>query len=542
VNASYPLVAVLAGVALTLTGCTGAEPADPSTPPASATPSGPRPDDVIATRILPIDGKDVEARVYPLVRVGAHVVLTMDLVAPPMGEGEDVFVSDTFGDADPTQSGATALRLLDLEADVVHKPAVDAEGSTVGTRTGGWENIKSGRTMRLQVAYAAPAADEVALLLPTADLVDAVPVLDAALPAADPPGPTPTATAASAASGSPTSGSPTPTPSRTPTPQIDLAAVVTAEVLPLETFTHQLESDVRTAQAPDRITVALGSDVLFASESADLTPEAQAAIELAVAQLRTHGAGTVSVVGHTDSVADDASNQALSERRAASVAAALAPLLDAGAYPLEVSGRGEQEPLTSNDTDLGRQSNRRVELVLVSERTADEAAAATVELPPAPPLTTTGAEGVVLQGGPFDYRVRAPRARLVQGHLVLSVEVTNETGGEASGWGPNFFEGWGRARGGTVHPLAQSMSGMVVLQGSTAVHPLDYPVGWNDDVIHTCACETGTKAQIDGGQTATYTAVYPVLGNPDTIAVQRGQEPYSEDSHFRLTDIPVEQG
>lgn len=544
-----PAAATLGTLSLALAACTGADPAPGPTSTSSRAPAGPTAEDVVATRTLPIGGADVEAQVHPVVRSGEHAVLTVDLTAPSTLD-EDVLVLGYFGQADPEQTGATAVRLLDLTADLVYKVAVDAEQEAVGTAAGGWEDIEPGATLRLQVAYAAPASAEVAVLLPGADLVDGVPVIDDDVPAPDAPA-RGTGAGAGAGAGAGTepaereqdaSAGPTAdaAPSGTPTPAIDLASIVSAEVLPLETFTHQTVSDVRTAESTERITVALGSDVLFASESADLTPEAQAAVALAVEQLRTRGQGTVSVVGHTDSVASDASNLDLSQRRAASVAAALTPLLDPGAYPLEVSGKGESEPVADNGTEEGRQANRRVELTLVAERTTQEQAADTAELPPAPPLTATGAEGVTLDAGPIDMQVRVPRARLVDGHLVVGVEVTNASDDDGSGWGPNFFSGGAASRGGVTYSRGTSMGGLHVLQGGTAVHPLDYPVPYIDQVIHTCACEIDTKKQVGSGQTATFTVVYPELGTPATVTLQRGAGDAEGD--FRLTDIPVEQG
>lgn len=529
-----PALATLAALTLGLTACTGGDPGPEPAGTASAAPAGPTPEDVVATRTLALGGADVEARVHPLVRTGEHAVLTVDLVAPG-GLDEDLALLDAFGNADPDQSGATAVRLLDLDADVVHKVAVDAKQDAVGVAASTWENLGSGETLRMQLAYAAPASEHVAVLLPGADLVDAVPVLDDDVPSPDAPADGTGATAPATAP-----ASPTPSASGTATPPIDLGSITAAEVLPLETFTHQLVADVRTAQTTERITVALGSDVLFATESADLTPDAQAAVALAAEQLRTRGSGTVSVVGHTDSVASDASNLDLSQRRAASVAAALTPLLDAAAYPLEVSGKGEAEPVADNDTEEGRQANRRVELTLVAERTVEEEVADAAELPPAPALTATGAQGVRLEAGPVDFLVQVPRARLVDGHLVVPVEVTNESDRDGSGWGPNFFEGGSVTRGGVTYSEGTSMGGLQVLQGGTAVHPLDYPVPYVDRVIHTCACEVDTKKRVDPGQTAVFTVVYPAIGSPTTVTLQRGTGDGDED--FRLTDIPVEQG
>ncbi len=70
---------------------------------------------------------------------------------------------------------------------------------------------------------------------------------------------------------------------------------------------------------------------------------------------------SIKVIGHTDSKGSDAYNQALSERRASSVAAYL---LSQGLAPnkLTSEGRGESEPVADNASDEGRAENRRVEL------------------------------------------------------------------------------------------------------------------------------------------------------------------------------------
>ena len=74
--------------------------------------------------------------------------------------------------------------------------------------------------------------------------------------------------------------------------------------------------------------------------------------------------GTIDVVGHTDSTASDAYNQKLSERRANSVAKLLKQygLSDTVSYGV-ISGKGESEPMDTNETVQGRYNNRRVELL-----------------------------------------------------------------------------------------------------------------------------------------------------------------------------------
>ena len=74
-----------------------------------------------------------------------------------------------------------------------------------------------------------------------------------------------------------------------------------------------------------------------------------------------YGKTTVTVLGHTDSVGSDASNQVLSESRAQSVMNHFAGQ-NVNPLRLESYGRGETEPRADNSAEAGRQLNRRVEL------------------------------------------------------------------------------------------------------------------------------------------------------------------------------------
>ena len=72
----------------------------------------------------------------------------------------------------------------------------------------------------------------------------------------------------------------------------------------------------------------------------------------------------IRIVGHTDDIGSDRSNQALSEGRCKEVKQAM---IDRGvnAQRIEIEGRGERDPIVPNDNDAHRQMNRRVEIVLL---------------------------------------------------------------------------------------------------------------------------------------------------------------------------------
>jgi OOP family OmpA-OmpF porin len=84
-------------------------------------------------------------------------------------------------------------------------------------------------------------------------------------------------------------------------------------------------------------------------------------LEEAVRTLKSEGMPGVIAIGHTDSVGSDAYNQKLSVRRAEAVRTWL---VNNGIArdKIVVEGRGESDPVASNDTADGRAQNRRVEL------------------------------------------------------------------------------------------------------------------------------------------------------------------------------------
>ncbi|MBR7196336.1 OmpA family protein [Pseudomonas sp. 14A] len=118
---------------------------------------------------------------------------------------------------------------------------------------------------------------------------------------------------------------------------------------------------VEPAPQTEVITLSDAGNVLFDFDKSDLTPAAKAQLDTLMDKLRNADVVSIKVIGHTDSKGSDAYNQALSERRASSVAAYL---LSQGLAPnkLTSEGRGESEPVADNATDEGRAENRRVQL------------------------------------------------------------------------------------------------------------------------------------------------------------------------------------
>lgn len=117
----------------------------------------------------------------------------------------------------------------------------------------------------------------------------------------------------------------------------------------------------------DNITLNMPENITFGFDRSDLQSQFYPVLDNVANTLREYNQTIVEVAGHTDSKGTDAYNQALSERRAASV----------GNYLMSkglmrdrfiLVGAGESRPVASNDTESGRAQNRRVEITLVPLR------------------------------------------------------------------------------------------------------------------------------------------------------------------------------
>lgn len=122
------------------------------------------------------------------------------------------------------------------------------------------------------------------------------------------------------------------------------------------------------AAALDKVGNAVLEDLVFASGAATLTEGDYASLAAVAAWLQANPDGTIALVGHTDASGSLAANIALSERRAEAVAEALVTVHGADPARIVAKGVGFLAPRATNQTDEGRQKNRRVEVVVTSTR------------------------------------------------------------------------------------------------------------------------------------------------------------------------------
>lgn len=117
----------------------------------------------------------------------------------------------------------------------------------------------------------------------------------------------------------------------------------------------------------DGVLLTLPQDILFDSGSSTLRSGSSDAVNKIVQVTEFYEGDPMTVIGHTDSDGDDESNQALSIARAESVVDALVAA-GADSSTTSAEGRGETEPVDTNDTDEGKQANRRVEVFFETDR------------------------------------------------------------------------------------------------------------------------------------------------------------------------------
>lgn len=123
--------------------------------------------------------------------------------------------------------------------------------------------------------------------------------------------------------------------------------------------------DVNVERVGEGIIVEFTNDILFGFDSSVLTDQAMENLDKLVIILNKYPDTDIEILGHTDSSGSNEYNQALSERRAASVATYLANQAIA-AERLAIIGFGEEQPKYSNETAEGRAQNRRVEFAITA--------------------------------------------------------------------------------------------------------------------------------------------------------------------------------
>jgi outer membrane protein OmpA-like peptidoglycan-associated protein len=131
-----------------------------------------------------------------------------------------------------------------------------------------------------------------------------------------------------------------------------------------DSLRRQLEN-LQLRQTESGVVVTLG-DVLFESGQTQLREEAHSSLVEVVDLLQSEPDKKIRIEGHTDSTGEAATNLEISEKRANTVLDALVAL-GVDSARVTAAGLGEDFPIASNETEEGRDRNRRVDVILLDD-------------------------------------------------------------------------------------------------------------------------------------------------------------------------------
>ena len=323
-----------------------------------------------------------------------------------------------------------------------------------------------------------------------------------------------------------------------------------ADPVAIERYTRALDDSTSTHAGGKDITVTLASDVTFASDSADLAPGAETQLQTVVGQLAQYpDGGTLTIVGHTDDVQDDAYNQTLSEKRANAVKTRLAQLTKLDKWQTSVSGKGESEPKVKGTSDEARAANRRVEITLTptggTTPKNTTPAPSSGKLPDPKGSVAKGPEGVTLTatGGSNtsgEVTITLDHVTRSGSFLLGTVTCTVKDGSNDVPLHPLLEDpetplSNQRSESGALSTLFAS-DGLTLLSNGERIFPADY---LDADVDHHLPLtELRLLDHLKTG-TTTVCVVWPDPGG-DTITLDHAKGEYSVPGNsYRLTDIPV---
>ncbi|PIU83165.1 MAG: hypothetical protein COS68_05310 [Elusimicrobia bacterium CG06_land_8_20_14_3_00_38_11] len=115
------------------------------------------------------------------------------------------------------------------------------------------------------------------------------------------------------------------------------------------------------------LVVNLASAVLFDSGKSELKPASYSVMNEVVKLMQDYPENKILIEGHTDSYGSNAYNKKLSEKRAQAVSNVLVSKYAVDSKRLKVVGYGEEKPLADNKTAVGREQNRRVEIIILKK-------------------------------------------------------------------------------------------------------------------------------------------------------------------------------
>lgn len=265
-------------------------------------------------------GADLQIDIYALERVGDNLLrLRLGITN---NSDEDFYLYAGFADSENPYT-ASRITLIDAENQTRHLSYNQSDGSCFCLPFEG--SIKSKDTVDTWVIYPAPPKDikTMTVVTPlTPPLLD-VPINDSS-------------------------------------EKMENQGLSEPEIRDLTMISDNTEDQTGRSENSDEVSIILSSDILFETNSARLNPEAQEILEQVAIEISSANSSTVDIDGHADSTGNESINLPLSKERAEAVESVLSELITREGITFNVKGHGASDPIANNDTEEGRERNRRV--------------------------------------------------------------------------------------------------------------------------------------------------------------------------------------
>lgn len=266
-------------------------------------------------------GNSYQLHIYALEDVG-NSLLRLRLGVTNNSESS-YFFDDGLSDYDNPRT-ANRVSLLDLDNQTRHLSYNQSDGSCFCSSSNAY--IDSGETIHLWVIFPAPPAgvEHMTITTPLTPPFFDIPITESS-------------------------------------EKIENSGLQDKEIIPLTMISDNLEDNTGRTENNEEVSIILSSDVLFDTNSSELRADAEEILEQVAIEINEADSEIVNIDGHADNTGDESVNLPLSEERAEAVETVLAETVERN-VSFEVVGHGSADPIGDNETEEGRERNRRVSI------------------------------------------------------------------------------------------------------------------------------------------------------------------------------------
>jgi len=266
-------------------------------------------------------GSDLQIDIYTLERVSPDLLRLQFGVT---NKSSSNFILNFGLTVDDKPNTASRVTLIDAQN---QKRMLSYEQSDGSCFCSSWNGTNSsGSTEHMWVAFPAPVSDDVESLTVTTPLTP--PLMDIPI----------------------TESSET----------IENSGLAEPEILDLTLISDNTEDQTGRTENSEEVSILLSSDVLFETQSSDLSTDSREILQQVATEIDDASATVVQIDGYADNTGSDSVNIPLSQDRAEEVESALSDLVTRDGVTFSVEGHGSSDPIADNNTEEGRERNRRV--------------------------------------------------------------------------------------------------------------------------------------------------------------------------------------